>query len=371
MHSDLKIDGKATAMSDLLARLLAEKSWLLADGATGTNLFALGLQHGDSPELWNADHPDRVRQHYRSFLEAGSDIILTNTFGGNRHRLKLHGGEDRVYELNKRAAELAREEAAKMDRPVVVAGSMGPTGELFQPLGPMTPEEGEAAFAEQARGLADGGVDVLWIETISAVDELKAAAAGAGSVGLPVTTTLSFDTNGRTMMGVMPGQLAQLAHEFSPHPFAYGGNCGVGASELIVAIQNMSKAANDDDIIIAKSNCGIPEWVGDRIEYSGTPELMADYARIAVDSGARIVGGCCGTTPAHIKAMRAALDTHTPGPAPDVAYVVARLGEISYGAQSQAESEDAGELPAGEAATAGGRRRRGGRGARRERDDEV
>ena len=355
-------------MSDLLSRLLDEREWLLADGATGTNLFALGLQHGDSPELWNLEHPDRVRQHYRSFLDAGSDIILTNTFGGNRHRLKLHGGEDNVYEINKRAAELAREEADKLDRPVVVAGSMGPTGELFQPLGPLTPDDGEAAFAEQARGLAAGGVDVLWIETISAVDELTASVKGASSVGLPVTATLSFDTNGRTMMGVMPDQLAQLVHQLTPRPAAYGGNCGVGASELIVALQNMTKAQNPDDVLIAKSNCGIPEWAGDRIEYTGTPELMADYARIALDSGARIIGGCCGTTPDHIRAMRASLESYAKGTAPPIEEVVERLGEISYGAQEQAASEQTGDLPTGEAAVAGGRRRRG-RGARRRDSD--
>ena len=350
-------------MSDRFARLLQERDWLLADGATGTNLFALGLQHGDSPELWNLDHPDRVRRHYRSFLDAGSDIILTNTFGGNRHRLKLHGAEDRVHEINKRAAELARAEADKLDRPVIVAGSMGPTGELFQPLGPLSPEDGEAAFAEQARALAAGGVDLLWIETLSAVDEVKAAVAGAGQAGLPITTTLSFDTNGRTMMGVMPGQLAQLAHELSPRPVAYGGNCGVGAAELAIALENMSKAAQPGDILIAKSNCGIPEWNGDSIEYNGTPELMADYARIAVDCGARIIGGCCGTTPAHIARMRASLDSHRPGPQPSAEEIVARLGQVSDGARSQADS-DAAVAPAGsEAERAGGRRRRG-RGAR-------
>mgnify|MGYP000535916838 CR=1 FL=1 len=356
-------------MADILSRLLAERDWLLADGATGTNLFALGLQHGDSPELWNLAHPDRVRQHYRSFIDAGSDIFLTNTFGGTRHRLKLHGAEDRVHEINKRAAELARAEADATDRPVVVAGSMGPTGELFQPLGALSFEDGKAAFAEQAAGLAEGGADVLWIETLSAVDELQAAVAGASTVGLPVTCTLSFDTNGRTMMGVMPSQLGQLVHEMAPPPVAYGGNCGVGASELIVALQNMNKARQAGDILIAKSNCGIPEWVGDRIEYSGTPELMADYARIARDSGARIIGGCCGTTPDHVRAMRDALEAHTPGTPPEVDDVVARLGEISYGAKEQAESEDAGEMPAGEAARAGGRRRRGGRAARREESD--
>jgi len=350
-------------MSDVLARLLEDRAWLLADGATGTNLFALGLQHGDSPELWNLDHPDRVRHHYSSFLEAGSDIILTNTFGGNRHRLKLHGAENRVHEINKRAAELARAEADTLDRPVVVAGSMGPTGELFQPLGALTPEEGEAAFAEQARALAAGGVDVLWIETLSAVDELKAAVAGAGQAGLPITATLSFDTNGRTMMGVMPGQLAQLAHALSPRPLAYGGNCGVGAAELALALENMGKAAHPGDILIAKSNCGIPEWTGETIEYNGTPELMADYARIAVDCGARIVGGCCGTTPEHIARMRAALNDHTKGTPPSAEDIVARLGEVSRGAQEQAASEDAVTAPGGEAERAGGRRRRG-RGAR-------
>ncbi|RDD62515.1 betaine--homocysteine S-methyltransferase [Ferruginivarius sediminum] len=345
-------------MTDLLSRLLAERPWLLADGATGTNLFALGLGHGDSPELWNADHPDKVRAHYRSFLEAGSDIILTNTFGGNRERLKLHGGQDRVYELNKAAAELARAEVGRLDRPAVVAGSMGPTGSLFQPLGELSFEDGKDAFAEQAAGLKDGGVDVLWIETISAVDELKAAVAGAGTAGLPVACTLSFDTNGRTMMGVTPDQLAQIVHGLEPRPIAYGGNCGVGASELVVALHNMAKGAEPGDVLIAKSNCGIPEWRGDQIVYTGTPELMADYACIAVDCGARIIGGCCGTTPEHIRAMRAALEAHTKGEAPSVEEIVARLGQISTGAEQQSQNTGLSDLPESESASAGGRRRR-------------
>lgn len=355
-------------MTDLLSRLLAEREWLLADGATGTNLFALGLEHGDSPETWNLRYPERVQRHYRSFLEAGSDIILTNTFGGNRHRLKLHGAQDQVAEINGAAVRLAREEVAKLDRPAVVAGSMGPTGELFQPLGALTFEDGKAAFAEQAAALKDAGADVLWIETMSAVDELKAAAAGAGSVGLPFCCTLSFDTNGRTMMGVTPDQLAQLVHEMEPRPLAFGGNCGVGASEMVVALSNMTPVLQPGDVLIAKSNCGIPEWVGDRIEYNGTPELMADYARLARDCGARIIGGCCGTTPEHIRAMRTSLDGYTPGPAPSVEEIVAKLGEISTGAQEQSLRGPS-ALPTGEAATAGGRRRRGGR-ARREDNSE-
>jgi 5-methyltetrahydrofolate--homocysteine methyltransferase len=238
---------------------------------------------------------------------------------------------------------------------------MGPTGDIFQPLGSLAYEDGVAAFAEQARGLAEGGVDVLWIETISSVDELKAAVEGASVAGLPITTTLSFDTNGRTMMGVTPDQLSTLIQTFDPKPAAYGANCGVGASELIVALKNMGEVAASRDVLIAKSNCGIPEWSGDQIVYSGTPELMADYTRLAIDCGARIVGGCCGTTPEHIRAMREAMDTHTKRAAPDLETIVAQLGEISNGAQDQAKRGPLGDLPESEAASASGKRRRGRR----------
>lgn len=202
-------------MSDLLSRLLSERPWLLADGATGTSLFALGLGHGDAPELWNIDQPEKVKQHYKGFVDAGSDIILTNTFGGNARRLILHQAQDRVREINVAAARLAREVADASGREVVVAGSMGPTGDIFQPLGPLAYEDGVAAFAEQAKALAEGGVDVLWIETISSVDELKAAVEGAGHTDLPVCCTLSFDTNGRTMMGVTPDQLSRWCRHCS------------------------------------------------------------------------------------------------------------------------------------------------------------
>src|SRR4051812_33710013 len=141
---------------------------LLADGATGTNYFRMGLDAGEAPELWNVDHPERVQELHRAFVDAGADIILTNTFGGNRHRLKLHRAEDRVFELNVRAAELAREVADAASRPVVVAGSVGPTGELFAPLGALTAVEAVEAFTEQIAALAAGGADVAWIETMSA-----------------------------------------------------------------------------------------------------------------------------------------------------------------------------------------------------------
>jgi 5-methyltetrahydrofolate--homocysteine methyltransferase len=322
-------------MSDLLKTLLDERPWLLADGATGTQFFAMGLKSGGAPELWNLEHPDKVQSHYRSFVEAGSDIILTNSFGGTRNRLRLHKASDQVHELNLAAARLAREVVAEAGRPVVVAGSMGPTGDMFMPLGELSMAEGTAAFAEQAKGLAEGGVDVLWIETVFSFEELTAAVTGARATGLPVVCTMSFDTAGRTMMGITPGQLADEVHKLTPRPVAYGANCGIGPSELLAVLVNMRDSEAPDDVIVAKSNCGVPEFVDGEIKYQGTPELMAEYARMAVDAGARIIGGCCGTTPNHIEVMRAALESHAPGKAPSMEEIIERLGEISRGAEKQ------------------------------------
>ena len=171
------------AMPPALLDLLATRPVLLADGAMGTSLFAQGLATGDSPELWNLLHPERVRAVHRGFIEAGSDLILTNSFGANRCRLALHGAAERVAELNRAAAALARAEADRAGRTVLVAGSIGPTGEIFQPIGALAPEDGAAAFAEQAAALAAGGCDLLWIETLSAAEELQAAVAGAAPTG--------------------------------------------------------------------------------------------------------------------------------------------------------------------------------------------
>ncbi len=326
-------------MSDLLQKMLSERPWLLADGATGTNFFATGLPPGGAPEPWNVDEPDKVLTQYRSFVEAGSDIILTNTFGGTRNRLKLHKAAERVTELNVAAVRLARQVAEEAGREVVVAGSMGPTGDMFMPLGELSMAEGTAAFAEQANALAEGGVDVLWIETIFAFEELTAAVTGARGTGLPVVCTMSFDTAGRTMMGITPAQLVEQLNELSPRPIAYGGNCGIGPSELLAVLVKMREAAAPDDLLVVKSNCGIPEFVNGEITYRGTPELMADYARMCVDAGARIIGGCCGTTPEHIRVMREALEAHTPGPPPGMDEIVARLGQISKGAAKQLRGE--------------------------------
>jgi 5-methyltetrahydrofolate--homocysteine methyltransferase len=311
----------------LLENLLATNRVLLADGATGTNLFAAGLTAGDPPELWNFDYPEATTALLRSFVDAGADIILTNSFGANRDRLKLHKAEDRVFEVNKRAAELARAVADMADRPIVVAGSVGPTGELFEPLGALTEQSAVEAFAEQARGLKAGGADVCWIETMSAREEMRAAAQGAIAAGMPYTVTASFDTAGRTMMGLMPAELPTLFADLAAQPVAIGANCGVGAPDLLYALVQMTEAS-PGTAIIAKSNCGIPQVHGEHVHYSGTPTLMAEYARLAIDVGARIVGGCCGTTAVHLAAMRASIDEHAPGSRPDRTLIEARIGPL-------------------------------------------
>jgi 5-methyltetrahydrofolate--homocysteine methyltransferase len=311
-----------------LAALLSEKKVLLADGATGTNLFAAGLTAGDAPDLWNFERPEAIRGLYQSFVDAGADIILTNTFGSNRQRLKLHNAEERVFDINKRGAELAREVADAAGRPVVVAGSMGPTGELFVPLGALTEADAVAAFTEQAEGLKAGGADVCWIETMSAVEELRAAAEGAIAAGMPYTATASFDTAGRTMMGLSPADLPGVFADLAVQPLAIGANCGVGAPDLLYSLLQISRSSGGIPLI-AKANAGIPHFRGEHIHYSGTPDLMADYARLAVDAGARIVGGCCGTTPAHLAAMRAALDGHAAAAPPDRAAIEARVGPLT------------------------------------------
>jgi len=315
-------------MTDALTRHLDAHDWILADGATGTNLFNMGLQSGDAPELWNVDAPDKIRALYKGAVEAGSDLFLTNTFGGNASRLKLHDGEARVHELNKAGAELGREIADTAGRPIIVAGSMGPTGEIMEPLGPLTFDLAVEMFHEQAEGLKDGGADVLWVETISAPDEFKAAARAAELAGMPWCGTMSFDTAGRTMMGLTSAGLVDLVGKLTHKPIAFGANCGVGASDLLRTILGFT-AQGPEAPVIAKGNAGIPKYVEGHIHYDGTPELMADYARLARDSGARIIGGCCGTTPAHLERMREALESHVVGTAPTLETIAAKLGGFS------------------------------------------
>ena len=315
-------------MSDLLSTLLASRDWLMADGATGTNLFNMGLASGEPPELWNTDQPDNIRTLYRGAVNAGSDIFLTNSFGANAARLKLHGAQARAHELNRVAAELGREIADAAGRPVVVAGSMGPTGEIMAPMGALTHELAVEIFHEQAEGLKAGGADVLWVETISAAEEFRAAAEAARLAGMPWCGTMSFDTAGRTMMGITSASLADLVEKLPNPPIAFGANCGVGASDLMRTLLGFV-AQGTERPIIAKGNAGIPKYHDGHIHYDGTPELMAEYAVLARDAGARIIGGCCGTMPEHLRAMKAALESRPKGPRPTLEQIAATLGAFS------------------------------------------
>jgi 5-methyltetrahydrofolate--homocysteine methyltransferase len=286
--------------------LLAIGEIILLDGAMGTLLMDSGLAQGDPPEEWNVLQPKRIQEVHKAYIDAGSRIVLTNTFGGSRYRLKLHGLQDRVAELNRAAAVNARIVADRTTELVAVAGSMGPTGELLEPMGTLTFEEAREAFAEQAAALTDGGVDVLWIETMSDLDEVKAAVAGAQSASnLPIVATMSFDTRGYTMMGVSPAKALESLGGLDL--IAVGGNCGSTLAETGAALEAM-RSLDMDALLIAKPNAGIPRWIDNDLVYDGTPEIMADFARRMRDLGVQLIGSCCGSTPDHTRAMRAALN---------------------------------------------------------------
>jgi 5-methyltetrahydrofolate--homocysteine methyltransferase len=287
--------------------LLAEGDGpILADGAMGTMLFAAGLQSGDPPEAWNVERPDAVRAIHRAYLAAGSRIVLTNTFGGNRLRLGMHGLADRVAELDRAGAELLRAEVDAAGGRALVAGDIGPSGAIMAPMGTLEHDEAVDVFAEQAAALVDGGVDVIWIETMSDLGEVRAAIQAVRGVapGIPLITTMTFDTRGNTMMGVSPTQAVAALAAWGAD--AVGGNCGNGPDELIPVIAAM-RAADPDAVLVAKPNAGVPVIEGDRVVYRATPDAMAVDAITLRSAGATFVGGCCGSSPAHLAAIAAAL----------------------------------------------------------------
>lgn len=281
---------------------------LVADGATGTNLHAAGLPAGSPPEAWVFDAPGQIVALHRAFIEAGSDLILTCTFGGTR--LRMHGAPhaDRTVALNRAAAQLARRAAEAAGRPVLVAGSMGPTGQLLEPFGPLTPEAVRAAYAEQAAALAEGGVDLLVLETFFDLEEAEAALDGVRRASdLPVVCSFSYDRRGRTMMGVSP---ARMAARFAGRGLAaLGANCGASMDEMEAVVRELA-AAGGGVPIWAKPNAGLP--VGDPPRYAVGPEAMAAGVLRLVEAGAQVVGGCCGTTPAHVRAIAAAVRARVP-----------------------------------------------------------
>ncbi|MGI9510829.1 MAG: betaine--homocysteine S-methyltransferase [Geminicoccaceae bacterium] len=316
-------------MCQKLKALLKRQDVLLADGAMGTSLFNLGLANGAAGELWNLDHPERIASVHQGFVDAGSDIILTNSFGGNRCRLAFHDSADRVDEINAAAARIASNVASAADRSVVVAGSIGPTGEVLEPHGSFRQAEAMSAFAEQATALKEGGVDVAWIETMFSEEELTAAVEAVEEVGLPYVVTMTFDSSGRTMMGIKPSDALSMSKQMNWQPLAFGANCGVGPAQLLDSIMGLADVASPSDIIVAKGNCGTPTMGADMLpHYNGTPEIMADYACLARDAGARIIGGCCGTTPDHIRAMQSSLSERPRGAMPSYDDVEQCLGPL-------------------------------------------
>ncbi|MXW97875.1 MAG: betaine--homocysteine S-methyltransferase [Acidimicrobiaceae bacterium] len=303
-------------MTASISGLLEAKGHIVADGAMGTQLFAVGLSAGDPPEAWNVHHTEEVRAIHRAYLRAGADLVVTNSFGGTSFRLALHSLQDRVVELNRAAAGNARIEAdAEMERAgrqLLVAGSMGPTGELLEPMGNMSAAACEAAFAEQAAGLAAGGADVLWIETMSDLDEVEAAVRGArAACDLPVATTMSFDTAGRTMMGVTGTEMAERLGGLGLA--AMGANCGNNIADTEAAVISMT-AASTGTPVISKPNAGVPVWSGDALVYDGTPEVLAAHAHRARAAGVAVIGSCCGSTPAHTAKIAAVLAGDEPPP---------------------------------------------------------
>ncbi|GAB4457997.1 MAG: betaine--homocysteine S-methyltransferase [Anaerolineae bacterium] len=300
-----------------LKQKLAEPGVIILDGATGTQLQKMGLPAGMAPELWNLQNPEAVKKHYQAYIEAGSDAVLTNSFGGTRPRLDMEGSGHLTHEINVAAARLAREVAGDK---VLVLGSMGPTGLLMEPMGELTYEKAVEFFAEQAAGLAEGGADGIHIETMSDLSEAKAAIEGAQrATTLPVTVTMSFDMHGRTMMGVRPEEAVREL--WAMNVLAVGVNCGRTLEENLVAVTAMRRAA-PDVTLIAKPNAGLPRMEG-MVEavYDVTPEVMADYALKFGAQGVKLLGGCCGSDPSHITAIKAALKGFEPPALVEVAVV--------------------------------------------------
>jgi 5-methyltetrahydrofolate--homocysteine methyltransferase len=293
-----------TRLRTSLSQLAADGPVVL-DGGMGTLLQDSGLDDGGSGELWNVERPELVRDAHRAYAEAGARILTTNTFGGTRPRLDMHGLGDRVHELNEAGARIAREVAA--EHGALVAGDLGPTGELMSPLGTMDADAARAIFAEQLAGLRDGGIDLVLIETMSDLAEVEAAVAAAREIvpDLPIVATLSFDTNLRSMMGVRPSDaVAALA---AAGVEAVGANCGRGPEEMRQIATELAAARPDGLLLVAQSNAGLPQVVGDHFEYDATPDDMASHAVELHDLGIELIGACCGSTPEHLRAMTRAL----------------------------------------------------------------
>ena len=283
-----------------------EKGILISDGAMGTMLQSKGLTDGGAPELWNVENPEAVESVLEEYAAAGANLITTNTFGGTRGRLQMHGLEDRLFELNKAGAAIGRKVADRHPG-CFVMGDVGPSGELMEPMGTMTPDQAKDLFAEQIKALVAGGVDAILIETMSDLAEVQAAvnAAKEAAPDLPIITTFSFDTNLRTMMGVKPAVAVNTLAALGVR--IIGANCGRGVDEMRVIAKELIEARTNGVYIITQSNAGLPKLVGGDFVYDGTPEEMAKYAQDMKELGVNVIGSCCGSTPTHTAAMKEAI----------------------------------------------------------------
>ncbi len=291
-------------VTNRLLTLLADRPALF-DGGYGWLLQERGLPIGDCAESWNLTNPDAVATLHADYAAAGARILTTNTFGATEPRLAAHGLSGRAEEINRAGAAVARGVGDRYG--ALVAGDIGPTGELLDPLGTLTFEEATALFAEQVRGLAAGGADLILIETMSDLGEARAAVAAAREVApdLPVIVTLSFDTNLRTMMGVAPAAaVAALAAEGVD---AVGANCGRGPDDMRTIAAQLVAARPEGLLLVAQSNAGLPALDGDKFVYTVGPEAMGDHAIELRDLGIDVIGACCGSSPDHLLAMSTAL----------------------------------------------------------------
>ncbi len=284
---------------------------LLSDGAMGTMLYARGVSLDACFDVLNANNPALVQSIHSDYVSAGADLIETNTFGANRFKLALHGLDARVHEINVRGAKLARDVRETMGREAFVLGSIGPLGKYLAPIGTISVEEGRAAFREQAEGLLEGGVDAFIVETFSDLQEIRLAVEAIRTLtdGLPIIAQMAFTEEGVTFVGRSAVEVARALRGLPVQ--VIGANCSVGSSVLYDILEQMLPEAAGLPISI-QPNAGLPSRVGERLIYLSSPAYMADYAGKMLDAGARIVGGCCGTTPDHIRAMRAAVDRHVP-----------------------------------------------------------
>ncbi len=282
----------------------SNNGFLLLDGAMGTNLFTRGLISGDEPALWNRDHPEKISSVHEEFIEHGADIILTNSFGANPFRLKLHRAEGDLAILNQRAVENVQQAIKNKspDRPVFIGGDIGPSGELLMPLGALSEDEAIEGFGAQIEALDRAGADLIWIETMSAVEEVAAIVKAADRIvnKKNIVITLTFDTNGKTMMGISPEKAVEQLLTMSPNIVAFGINCGKSPAESVYSLWQWQRhlaamQLKNPPLLVAKANRGIPQYVDGQFEFDGTASMMMDYGQLAYALGARLIGGCCGT----------------------------------------------------------------------------